>query len=37
LTLASLRLLPTLSRIDKYERIAAWRRQRAVRKLCSAM
>ena len=37
LTLASLRLLPTLSRIDKYERIAVWRRQRAVRKLCSAM
>jgi hypothetical protein len=37
LALAYLRLLPTLSRIDKYERIAVWRRQRAVRKLCSAM
>jgi hypothetical protein len=37
LALAYLRLLPTLSRIDKYERIAARRRQRAVRKLCSAM
>src|SRR5215472_14187431 len=37
LTLAYLRLLPTLSRIDKYERIAVRRRQRAVRKLCSAM
>src|SRR5262245_33295625 len=36
LALAYLRLLPTLSRIDKYERIAV-RRQRAVRKLCSAM
>jgi len=36
LALAYLRLLPTLSRIDKYERIAVLRRQRAVRKLCSA-
>jgi hypothetical protein len=33
---ASAGVLPTLSRIDKYERIAVWRRQRAVRKLCSA-
>ena len=37
LALAYLRLLPTLSRIDKYERIAVRRRQRAVRKLCSEM
>ena len=37
LALAYLRLLPTLLRIDKYERIAVSRRQRAVRKLCSAM
>jgi hypothetical protein len=36
LALAYLRSLPTLSRIDKYERIAVLRRQRAVRKLCSA-
>ena len=33
LALAYLRSLPTLSRIDKYERIAVLRRQRAVRKL----
>jgi hypothetical protein len=36
LALAYLRSLPTLSRIDKYERIAVLRRQRAIRKLCSA-
>ena len=36
LALACLRSLPTLSRIDKYERIAVLRRQRAIRKLCSA-
>ena len=36
LALAYLRSLPTLSRIDKYERVAVLRRQRAVRKLCSA-
>jgi hypothetical protein len=35
LALAYLRLLPTLSTIDKYERIAILRRQRAARKLCS--
>src|SRR5262249_30511436 len=33
LALAYLKLLPTLPRIDKYERIAVLRRQRAVRKL----
>jgi hypothetical protein len=33
LALAYLRSLPTLSRIDNYERIAVLRRQRAVRKL----
>jgi hypothetical protein len=37
LALAYLRSLPALSRIDKYERIALLRRQRAVRKLCSAV
>jgi hypothetical protein len=36
LALAYLRSLPTLSRIDKYEQVAVLRRQRAVRKLCSA-
>src|SRR5215831_7085762 len=36
LALAYLRSLPTLSRIDKYERVAVLRRQRTVRKLCSA-
>src|SRR5262249_43822306 len=35
LALAYLRSLPTLSRIDKYERIAVLRRQRAVRRLYS--
>jgi len=36
LALAYLKSLPALSRIDKYERIAVLRRQRAIRKLCSA-